>query len=549
MNIERGIKIFINKKSSRITMALAGVAATALTLIACDKDESGLSTILNTPTPSRTPTRGPTPTLAPRLSATAIPTPTARIEAPTRTPIPERKPGTRLTNGQTYVAKDGDYAIGDVEVNDQRLYDDRTDTGLIVLLKAGQKVETKFVANIRHTAPTDPIERFLNEDVEEMKKGKPANYKVDVIEFGKGNPQPISAPTSRESDLTSDAHLLRNGTLNTGSLASWTVVGDIDLNGERWYDDDPNTVLIVTSKVRGTLIKAPHGADIFYNQSEADKQALINQVKNANKGKRVDVLEYGIDKPQPSTTAESGSAPQSTITLKSGIKYTAQAGDVASGDIKVNGKRMYDEGKGAEKTGLVTAKFKGGEIIEAPFEASLQHTNNSPEEVKKIIDKAIQDMKKGQSSDYRVDVAVIGAENPQRPPLEEGKDFVFIKLKGSAGQPGTTAISVKNDLLDRYDGVAVVFEGDIIGPDGQLKSGGNGIANIIVFDRSTPHYSNVIPWSESGVNVYIVKSAENVQELIDERVEAKKEQGFSKVQVMSIKYTDEGIKQESHEQK
>lgn len=452
---ERGLKTIVDSKISR---RIAAGLTIALVLTSCN-DKDNLDKFLNTQDPSTptsalfpvaTSTPKPTeivrpPTFTPTaIKATPIPTPTLRVELtrrPTSTPEPFRKPGTDVKPGDKYPAKPGDYAVGDARVNGQKMYDDRSETGLIVDLNGGETVEFPEGKGgfVRHTTTNDNRERFIREDADEMKRNNPAITEVGVLRFGK-------------------------------------------------------------------------------------------------------------DRPQPSTTAESGSTPQSTITLKSGMKYTAQAGDVVSGDIVVNGKRMYDKKSGAEKTGLITI-FKGGEIVEAPFEASLQHTNNSTEEINKVVDRKVADTKTGKSSDFTVDVVRYGEYNPQHPPLEEGKDFVLIRLKGSAGQPESTAISVKNDLLDRYDGVAVVFEGDIIGPDGQLKSGGNGIANIIAFDRSTPHYSNVIPWSESGVNAYIVKSAENVQELIDERVETKKEQGFSKVQVISIKYTDEGIKQESHEQK
>lgn len=93
---------------------------------------------------------------------------------------------------------------------------------------------------------------------------------------------------SEDSPEYSFVHL---GSGATQSFDSNVIaVGDVSVNGKRYYDDNPKTGLIVHLP-EGGAITAPYGADVLIPSSESDK-SNIEEIINE---KKQQLLEYGCE--------------------------------------------------------------------------------------------------------------------------------------------------------------------------------------------------------------------------------------------------------------
>lgn len=550
-NRARGIlKTLVNSKSGRLaTSALIGITV----LAGCDNGTK------NAPTPSFPTPDKPTPTATATLTEqpkklTAVSTPTQKAElSPTKTPNLARKPGKTLYPGDLYVAKKGDYVVGDVNVNGEDKFDKGSGsdkTGLIEKLNEGDKVKAPSRAYVQPTSSAAQQEKFIAEEVQKMKQGESQDFRTDIF-LSTDMPQPsiatdsasASEPSSIEQPSRIDsAHLLKDGSLNTGDLKNWIAVGDVRIDGEIMHDNDSETAHIITGNSRGAFIEAPNGtgADVVFNLNESEREDLINRIKAENQGKTVIVLEYGKDHIQlqstatiittGSTTTAIESMPvisQSPIYFQPNRTHIALPGDVISGDILVNGKREHDHN---DKTVLIMT-FKGGEKVDFPFGGTIYPTN-SGEEIIRAVAKITQE-KKAESENIVVNSVLYGQENPQRPTPAEGREFFTESLANSMDN----VVSIKKDLLDKYGGVAVVFEDNII-VSGLL---GNSKQYVTVFSGNVPEWENVATFApnskEKYIKVVVVKSEDDLQLIVDKIIESRKKNGDQNVKRKDINFS------------
>lgn len=137
---------------------------------------------LPTPTPSEaagtpTPERTPTPTLV--------------YEGDTRRPEPVPLIFRGLKPGESFYAPDGSIVVGDVAVDGRVMYDSNQETGLIVVLRMGARIDAPWGADVQLNTKPEDIEEILNQDIQTMKESGCVGgcETVDVVVFPGGKPQ------------------------------------------------------------------------------------------------------------------------------------------------------------------------------------------------------------------------------------------------------------------------------------------------------------------------------------------------------------------------
>lgn len=144
------------------------------------------------------------------------------------------------------------------------------------------------------------------------------------------------------------------------------VKGDVEVNGQKLYDDDPTTGLLVSCP-HGCTITAPWGANVSPRTVDDLKSEMLSTGCDAG---CTDVKVVTID--------DSGSKPSSVIcdvSLPKGTTATVPGGCVISGDVFVNGQAEFDSD---QTTGLVVIVESPVEVF-APYGASV--TNANPDDV------------------------------------------------------------------------------------------------------------------------------------------------------------------------
>lgn len=163
--------------------------------------------------------------------------------------------------------------------------------------------------------------------------------------------------------------------------AGTIISGDIEVNGQVLYDNNENTALVV-KLLNGASVKAPWGAsgleNIPGNVLDQKAEEIAQQIRNTRPNTTVQIVGYDgqIVNPgyrsnyprthetpvYPSNTVENGQA----VSLSSGETKNVPAGTIVSGDIEVNGQRLYDDN---EYTAIVVQLPNGGNV-RAPWGAS-----------------------------------------------------------------------------------------------------------------------------------------------------------------------------------
>lgn len=224
-------------------------------------------------TPEPTATRTPEATATPESTRTPTPRPTP-TEAPKVRPAFSFK---ELKKGDVWFAKKGDIVVGDLEINDQIVYDQLENTGVMTVLEEDAKVTARENAGaVLHPNQGADINEILERKKQETLKAHPEIKEVDIQVFpGKTQGQkeelvptatrtPTRTPTPRPTPIETP-RLDLGKPINfsqgeTRAVFGRTVVsGDVKVNGERKHDDLAETAAI--NVVIGTaIIEAPFGA-------------------------------------------------------------------------------------------------------------------------------------------------------------------------------------------------------------------------------------------------------------------------------------------------
>lgn len=142
------------------------------------------------------------------------------------------------------------------------------------------------------------------------------------------------------------------------------VKGDVAVNGQKLYDDDPETGLLVSCP-NGCTITAPWGANVSPRTVDDLKSEMLSSGCGSRCASvKVVVINGGV-----------GVTDLCDVSLPKGAKATVPGGCVVSGDIAVNGRALYDSD---QTTGLVVIVNSPVEVF-APFGASV--TNANPQDV------------------------------------------------------------------------------------------------------------------------------------------------------------------------
>ncbi len=246
---------------------------------------------------------------------------------------------------------------GDVKVDGIQLYDDDPKTGLVVLLEQEATVEAPWGATFIPNPDRATADQNLTAIVEQLK--------IQGCDGGCSDVKVINWPTDKPIEKIYQIAPGQKITVDQNSV----VIGDIKINGESLYDDEVESGLITLMEQNGE-VEAHWGAVVIRNNSSAEAEATLQNeaanLKDEGCGGNclvVTTVHWPSEKPANKISE-----------LKPGEKKLLPKFAVISGDIKVNGKALYDD---IETTGLVTVLESEGEV-EAPWGATYNLNSDQP---------------------------------------------------------------------------------------------------------------------------------------------------------------------------
>ena len=217
----------------------------------------------------------------------------------------------------------------------------------------------------------------------------------------------------------------------------------------------------------------------------------------------------------------------SQTNLQSGETYVTKPGDVIRGDISINGIRWYDD---LGETGLVTVVTETGNIrVKADHGAEVRHTNNSYDKLAEAIGQITSQLKKQHGENFRVDVRNYSDQKPQ---------VKYVLWPVDARKQSEPAVFSVREILDLYDGAALVLEGEFVGPS-CVSLGRSGDISVVHGKNIKKNQVNFIPLKG---DMKIVQRPEDVDEVIQIQIGELRQAGFKGViKVTEIKYDEDGL--------
>lgn len=249
----------------------------------------------------------------------------------------------------TEIVKKNTIIVGDVSINGRSFYDDDPKTGLVILMEEDGEMTAPWGATLIPFPDKESAEIELPKIVEKLKTEGCEGGCTTVTSFK----WPSGTPEEKIVVLTS-------GEKKTFG-ANTVIIGDIKVNGESMFDDNGESGLITLLEKEGE-VEAQWGALAIRHNSfaEADKTVQIQaaELKDTGCGSRCWAV---------TTAYWPSQKPVNKIEeLKPGEKKLLPRFSVVSGDVKINGKDVFDSD---EKTGLVIKMLEEGEV-EAPWGAT-----------------------------------------------------------------------------------------------------------------------------------------------------------------------------------